>query len=170
MIDIKEASHVTALNKYKNVQNGLVVQVSKLLPHIVPNNLVQVGFLFSASFPCCLISDMHSSRLQKFIWNGPISENVSLRVISDVAKFHAFIIKLNNSVFFWSITAGLIVNIPIQTHIFAVTAIAQYDPRSQSRPQSPLFFWSAPRTRTSGQIGFRVRKSRTSGYTAQNQQ
>ena len=50
---------------------------------------------------------MRSSRLQKFIWNGPISENVSLRVISDVAKFHAFIIKLNNSVFFWSITAGL---------------------------------------------------------------
>ena len=40
----------------------------------------------------------------------------------------------------------------------------------QSRPQSPLFFWSAPRTRTSGQIGFKVRKSRTSGYTAQNQQ
>ena len=34
---------------------------------------------------------MRSSRLQKFIWNGPISENVSLRVISDVAKFHAFI-------------------------------------------------------------------------------
>ena len=110
MIDIKEASHVTALNKYKNVQNGLVVQVGKLLPHIVPNNLVQVGFLFSASFPCCLISDMHSSRLQKFIWNGPISENVSLRVISDVAKFHAFIIKLNNSVFFWSITAGLLIH------------------------------------------------------------
>ena len=42
--------------------------------------------------------------------------------------------------------------------------------QAQSRPQSPLFFWSAPRTRTSGQIGFKVRKSRTSGYTAQNQQ
>ena len=51
---------------------------------------------------------MRSSHLQKFIWNGPISKNVSLRVISDVAKFHAFIIKLNNSVFFWSITAGLL--------------------------------------------------------------
>ena len=53
---------------------------------------------------------MGSSHLQKFIWNGPISKNVSLKVISDVAncKFHAFIIKLNNLVFFWSITAGLI--------------------------------------------------------------
>ena len=52
---------------------------------------------------------MRSSRLQKFTWNGPISENVILRVISDVAKFHAFVIKLNDSVFFWSITAGLYV-------------------------------------------------------------
>ena len=47
---------------------------------------------------------MRSSHLQKFIWNGPISKNVSLWVISDVVKFRAFIIKLNN---FWSITARL---------------------------------------------------------------
>ena len=50
---------------------------------------------------------MRGSRYQKLIWVGPKSENVSLRVISFVAKFHAFIINLNNSVFFWSITAGL---------------------------------------------------------------
>ena len=50
---------------------------------------------------------MRGSRLQKLIWIGPISENVSLRVISVVVKFHAFIINLNNSVFFWWITAGL---------------------------------------------------------------
>ena len=50
---------------------------------------------------------MRGSRHQKLIWIGPTSENVSLRVISFVAKFHAFIIYLNNSVFFWSITAGL---------------------------------------------------------------
>ena len=50
---------------------------------------------------------MRGSRHQKLIWIGPISENVSLQVISVVAKFHAFIINLNNSVFFWSITAGL---------------------------------------------------------------
>lgn len=43
---------------------------------------------------------MRSSRLQKLIGIGPISGNVSLRVISDLAKFHAFIMKLNNSVFF----------------------------------------------------------------------
>ena len=43
---------------------------------------------------------MRGSRLQKLIWIGPISENVSLRVISVVVKFHAFIINLNNSVFF----------------------------------------------------------------------
>ena len=51
---------------------------------------------------CCFffLLLLRSSRLQTFIWNGPISQNVSLRVISDVAKFHAFIIKLNNSVFF----------------------------------------------------------------------
>ena len=50
---------------------------------------------------------MRGSRHQNSIWIGPMSENVSLRVISVVAKFHAFIINLNNSVFFWSITAGL---------------------------------------------------------------
>ena len=43
---------------------------------------------------------MRGSRHQKLIWIGPTSENVSLRVISFVAKFHAFIIYLNNSVFF----------------------------------------------------------------------
>ena len=32
---------------------------------------------------------------------------IILRVISVVVKFHAFIINLNNSVFFWWITAGL---------------------------------------------------------------
>ena len=35
---------------------------------------------------------------QKLIWIGPILENVSLRIISAVAKFHAFIINLNNLV------------------------------------------------------------------------
>ena len=39
---------------------------------------------------------MHGSRHQKLIWTGPISENVSLRVVSVVAKFHAFFINLNN--------------------------------------------------------------------------
>ena len=57
---------------------------------------------------------MRSSCLQKFIWNGPISQNVSLKVISNVAKFHAFIIKLNNSMFFWSITAGLVVSCMVE--------------------------------------------------------
>lgn len=50
---------------------------------------------------------MRSSRLQRLIWIGPISENVTVMVTSDVAKFHTFIIKVNNSRFFWSITAGL---------------------------------------------------------------
>ena len=36
--------------------------------------------------------------LQKLIWIGPIFENVTLRVIGAVAKFHAFIINLNNFV------------------------------------------------------------------------
>ena len=35
-----------------------------------------------------------------------MSENVSLRIISVVAKFHAFIINLNE-IFFWSMPAGL---------------------------------------------------------------
>ena len=51
---------------------------------------------------------MRGSRHPKLIRIGPISENVSLKVISVVAKLHAFIVNLNNSVFFWSITAGLI--------------------------------------------------------------
>ena len=51
---------------------------------------------------------MRRSRLQKFIWNGLISQIASLKVISNVAKFHAFIIKLKNSMLFWWITRGLI--------------------------------------------------------------
>ena len=43
---------------------------------------------------------MRGTRHEKLIWIGPISENVSLRVIRVVAKFHAFIINLNNSMFF----------------------------------------------------------------------
>ena len=39
----------------------------------------------------------------------------------------------------------------------------------QSRSQRPWSFWSAVGIGTSGQMGFWVRKSRTSGYTAQNQ-
>ena len=42
------------------------------------------------------ISDMRDFCRQKLIWIGPILGNVSLRVISAVAKFHAFIINLNN--------------------------------------------------------------------------
>ena len=49
---------------------------------------------------------MRGSRLQKLFWIGPISENVSLRVISVVAKFRAFIINFNEF-FFWSMPAGL---------------------------------------------------------------
>ena len=41
------------------------------------------------------------------IWLGSISRNVSLRVGCNLAKFHAFIIKVNNSLYFWSIRAGL---------------------------------------------------------------
>ena len=33
---------------------------------------------------------MRSSRLQTFIWNGPISQNVSRRVISEEGKFSCF--------------------------------------------------------------------------------
>ena len=51
---------------------------------------------------------MRGSRHPKLIRIAPISENVSLKFISVVAKLHAFIVNLNNSVFFWSITAGLI--------------------------------------------------------------
>ena len=39
---------------------------------------------------------MRGSPHQKLIWIVPISEYVSLRVISVVAKFNAFIINLNN--------------------------------------------------------------------------
>ena len=42
-------------------------------------------------------------------------------------------------------------------------------PCAQSRSQRPRSFWSATGIGTSGQMGFWVRKSRTSGYTAQNQ-
>ena len=81
--------------------------VWRLLSKIFLSNVVKEDLLFLASFLCQRVSDMRGSRHQNSIWIGPISENVSLRVISVVAKFHAFIINLNNSVFFWSITAGL---------------------------------------------------------------
>ena len=43
----------------------------------------------------------------KRILAGPISKNAGLRVVSNLAKFRAFIIKVNNSAYFWSLTAGL---------------------------------------------------------------
>ena len=39
---------------------------------------------------------MRGFRHQRLTWIGPVSENVSLRVISAVAKLHAFISNLNN--------------------------------------------------------------------------
>ena len=53
-------------------------------------------FLILSLVSMLAISDICGSRHQKLIWIGPISKNVSLRVISVVTKFHAFIINLNN--------------------------------------------------------------------------
>ena len=39
---------------------------------------------------------MPGSRLQKLIWIGPVSGNVSLMVISVVAKIQALIVNLNS--------------------------------------------------------------------------
>ena len=39
---------------------------------------------------------MPGSRLQKLIWIGPVPGNVSLMVISVVAKIQAFIVNLNS--------------------------------------------------------------------------
>ena len=72
------------------------------------------GDFFILTLVSTLANDMRGSRHQKLIWIGPISENVSLRVIGVVAKFHAFIIDFNNSVSFWSITAGLLQQFAIQ--------------------------------------------------------
>ena len=44
---------------------------------------------------------MRGSSLKKLIWIGPISENVSHRVIRVLAKFHAY----HQFEQFWSITA-----------------------------------------------------------------
>ena len=49
---------------------------------------------------------MHRSGPHRIIWLGPTSENISL---NNLWKFHACITNLNNSSFFWSITAGLLV-------------------------------------------------------------
>ena len=51
---------------------------------------------------------MRSTQYQKRILTGSISENVGLRDGSNLAKFHSFIIKVNNSAYFWTITAGLL--------------------------------------------------------------
>ena len=50
-----------------------------------------------------------------------------------------------------------------------VSRIRRHLGMMQSRSQRPRSFWSATGIGTSGQMGFWVRKSRTSGYTAQNQ-
>ena len=63
--------------------------------------------IFKRNFFILNLASMSANFQKLIIWIGPKSENVSLRVMSVVAKFHAFIINLNNSVFFWSITAGL---------------------------------------------------------------
>ena len=46
---------------------------------------------------------------------GSISKYVGLRDGSNLAKFHAFIIKVNNSAYFWTITAGLSMDVEVRT-------------------------------------------------------
>ena len=46
---------------------------------------------------------------------GPISKNFSPRVVSKHTRFHAFIIKVNNSTFLLTLAAGLQVEIIILT-------------------------------------------------------
>ena len=53
-----------------------------------PSIVVYEDFLFLALFLCQRISDMRASSLQEWYWIGPISENVSLRVISVVSAGH----------------------------------------------------------------------------------
>ena len=53
------------------------------------------------------IPDMRSSRFQSLTRLGPIPGFITLGAISNLPKFHAFITNLNNSAFFWSITARL---------------------------------------------------------------
>ena len=50
---------------------------------------------------------MRSTQHQWRILTGSISKTVGLGDGSNLAKFHAFIIKVNNSGYFWTITAGL---------------------------------------------------------------
>ena len=56
---------------------------------------------------------MRSTLHQQRILTGSISKNVGLGDGSNLAKFHAFIIKANNSGYFWTITAGLKSNLVI---------------------------------------------------------
>ena len=52
---------------------------------------------------------MRSAHHHKRILAGYISRNDALGDGSNLAKFHSFIIKVNNSAYFWTITAGLYV-------------------------------------------------------------
>ena len=53
--------------------------------------------LFFPSLVVMLANFCHAwIRLQKLIWIGPVSRNVSLMVISVVAKIQAFIVNLNS--------------------------------------------------------------------------
>ena len=83
-----------AQDEYEWTENDSVV-VWRLLSEISLSSVVK-GDFFILTHVSTLANDMRGSRHQKLIWIGPISENVSLRVISVVAKFHAFIISLNN--------------------------------------------------------------------------
>lgn len=64
-------------------------------------------YLCEPHFHAVVIEDMRSTKSRWLIWAGSIFKTVHHKDVSDLARFHAFIQKKNNSTIFWSLAAGL---------------------------------------------------------------
>ena len=105
---------------------------------------------------------MRRSGLQSSVWLGPTSENISLRALNNLWKFHACITNLNNSSYFWSITAGLLHG--NQLSVVGASVFLDLNKVYHTIPYTirwPTFQFPDQRVkgimRTSGEIDFRFR-------------
>ena len=77
-----------AYDEYEWTENDSVVMFEGFCRKFPQEMWLKRIFLI-LSLVSMLANDMRGSRHQKLIWIGPISENISLRVVSVVVKFQS---------------------------------------------------------------------------------
>ena len=88
MKNIIEENHVMAYDEYEWTENDSVVMFEGFCRKFPQATWLKRIFLI-LSLVSMSANDMLGSRHQKLIWIGPISENISLRFVSVMAKFQS---------------------------------------------------------------------------------